>query len=347
MSNSYFDLPGLMNVQSNYLVDLSKNYYNKAINVAIDVNDLQKNLIDVSNSYSTADQSSTAILTDQSNVMQIINDEQDRLNKKQDLVKQMEQENKRKVLLNDTYRKKKVQYSKIMIVIIVALLIYIAIAFIGKFLFVPEGFLSLLYILDIAIALIVCFNLYSDATMRDYINYDEIYIPPPNVDNSGNVISNNSNVPSIWSSFKYGCYESACCADGTVYDDKLKMCVLPRVKAPAGPNAPSSNILSPSSGVPSGVPSPSAKVPGYSKAPAVDPILKIPGSVNTPADDSSIKAPGSISAFTTIDQAVQFGDLNENYKILSDSEMKKTYKVEKNDAKPHTDLEFTEYKYKI
>jgi hypothetical protein len=141
-NTQYFDLPGLMNVQSNYLTDLSKNYYNNAIDVAVDVNSLQKKLIDVSNSYTLADQSSTAVLTDQTNVMEIISSEQDRLNQKQELIKQMEQENKRKVLLNDTYRKKKVQYSKIMIVIIIALVIVILISFIGKLLPIPEGFLS-------------------------------------------------------------------------------------------------------------------------------------------------------------------------------------------------------------
>jgi hypothetical protein len=310
-NTQYFDLPGLINIQSNYLTDLSKNYYNNAIDVAVDVNPLQKNLIDVSNSYALADQSSTAILTDQSNVMQIINSEQDRLNQKQELIKQMEQENKRKVLLNDTYRKKKVQYSKIMIVIIIALLIIIAITFISKIFPIPEGFLSFLYILDIAIALIVCFNLYTDITMRDYINYDEIYIPPPTIDGSGNVIGNNKDVPSLWSSMQFGCYEAACCADGTVYDDKLKMCVMPSNKVSA--------------------PSPITPAPILEAVTTLAPGL----------------APASAQAFTTIDQAIHFGDLNQNYKILSDSELKKAYKVEKSDPKPHTDLEFTEYKYKI
>jgi hypothetical protein len=320
-NTQYFDLPGLINIQSNYLTDLSKNYYNNAIDVAVDVNSLQKNLIDVSNSYALADQSSTAILTDQSNVMQIINSEQDRLNQKQELIKQMEQENKRKVLLNDTYRKKKVQYSKIMIVIIIALVIVIVISFIGKLLPIPEGFLSFLYILDIAIALIVCFNLYSDATMRDYINYDEIYIPPPTIDGSGNVISNNKDVPSFWSTMKFGCYEAACCADGTVYDEKLKVCVIPNNKVKS--------------------PSPITPAPIIEAAPALAPALapsKAPS--NAPSN-----APAQ--AFTTIDQAIQFGDLNQNYKILSDSELKKAYKFEKSDPKPHMDLEFTEYKYKI
>ena len=336
-NTQYFDLPGLINIQSNYLTDLSRNYYNNAIDVAIDVNSLQKNLIDVSNSYMLADQSSTAILTDQSNVMQIINSEQDRLNQKQELVKQMEQENKRKVLLNDTYRKKKVQYSKIMIVIIIALLIVIAISVMGKFLPIPEGFLSLLYILDIAIALIICFNLYTDITMRDYINYDEIYIAPPTIDASGNVVGNNKDVPSFWSSFKYGCYEASCCADGTVYDDKLKMCVMPsnKIKAPS-PITPAPTLEAVTPLTPASVP-----VPALAPAPA--PALT-PASVSVPVLAPAL-APAQ--AFTTIDQAIQFGDLNQNYKILSDSELKKAYKVEKSDAKPHTDLEFTEYKYKI
>jgi len=411
-NSNYFDLPGLMDIQSNYLVDLSQNYYNKAIDVAINVNNLQKNLIDVSNSYSSADQSSTSILTDQSKVMNIINDEQKRLNQKQQLVAQMEQENKRKVLLNDTYRKKKVQYSKIMIVIIIAMVVFIVIAFIGKFTAIPEGFLSLLYIVDIAFALIICFNLYSDATMRDYINYDEIYIPPPPVDSSGTLISS-GNVPSLWSSMKFGCYESACCADGTVFDDKLKVCVLPSVKktspsSPAvlygpspgktpgsswpGSSGPSSS--GPSSSGPSSS-GPGSSGPGSSGPGSSGPGSSGPGSSGPGSSGPGSSGPGSLgsgysgpalsvtellgagssapspapapakapapapapvkapapgpagSAFTTIDQAIQFGDLNENYKIIAESNIPKVKYTLKGEVKPQTALEFTEYKYKI
>jgi hypothetical protein len=146
--------------------------------------------------------------------------------------------------------------------------------------------------------------------MRDYINYDEIYIPPPPIDSSGNLIGKNGDIPSLWSSIKFGCYEAGCCADGTVYDEKLKMCVLPITKK----SSPSASLS-----------------PAKNSSPA-----------NAPSS-----SPGVKSAFTTIDQAVQFGDLTDNYKILSDSDVKNAYKQKNIEAKPHTDLEFTEYKYKI
>lgn len=104
---SYFDIPGIIDVQQNYLVDLSKNYYNNPIDVAIGVDDLQKGLSNVSSSYIRADKSSSAVLTEQERMREIVQTEQKRLTDKQNLIKQMEQENKRKTLLNDSYRKKK------------------------------------------------------------------------------------------------------------------------------------------------------------------------------------------------------------------------------------------------
>jgi hypothetical protein len=248
---SYFDLPGIIDVQKNYLVDLSKNYYNNPITVAIGVDDLQKGLTNISNSYVRADKSSSAVLTEQQRMKDIVQKEQDRLNDKQNLIMQMEQENKRKTLLNDTYRKKKVQYSKMMIVIIVALCIFIVITLIGRFTGLSGGFLNIFYILDISITAIVCFNLYTDLAMRDNINYDQIYIPPPNVDASGNLITDNTK--SIWSEMRFGCYESACCADDTVFDPKLKVCIRPGQKdksSPAGPIVFSSSTPVPMSTLP-------------------------------------------------------------------------------------------------
>jgi hypothetical protein len=81
-----------------------------------------------------------------------------------------------------------------------------------------------------------------------------------------------------------------------------------------------------------------APAPAPAKAPAPAPA---PAPAKAPA-------PGPAgSAFTTIDQAIQFGDLNENYKILSESDMPKVKYTLKGEVKPQTALEFTEYKYKI
>jgi hypothetical protein len=387
-SNTYFDLPGLMNIQSKYLTDLSKNYYNNAVDVAINVNNLQKNLIDASNSYTNADKSSTAVLTDQKAVMKIVNDEQQRLNKKKDLILQAEQESKRKSLLNDTYRKRKVQYSKIMIVIIITLVFIIVLTVLSRFSIIPSFIITFLYILVISTSVIIIFNLYVDILSRDYINYDEIYMPPPPIDACGNLMGS-SNIPSLWSTMQFGCYESACCSEGTVYDNKLKLCVSPNslsTKSPSGITAPSSSYpnyssyKNPGSSSPSSSPSISgspSSSPSSSGSPSSNFLLSNPSPSQINASPSAQLQPGvlltnnptpsgsspsndspsssllssallklNISPFTTIDQAVQYGDLNETYKILTDSNKSNPYKTLQNTAKAYTDLEFTDYKYK-
>jgi len=349
-NNNYFDLPGIIDVQQNYLTDISLNAYGKnPTDIAINVNNLQKNLLSVSNSYTNADQSSDALLTDQKDVINIVKTEKQRLDDKQQLIYQMEQENKRKVLLNETYRKQKVQYSKMMVVVIVALIFYIVITFIGKYTTMNGGFLVLLYILDISIAIIIIVNMGLDMLVRDNINYDEIYIPPPSVDACGNLISTDSSSNSIWSYFKFGCYESTCCANGTVYDMKLKMCVVPTIATSPGPNNPGPN--NPGSNNP-GPNNPGSNNPGSNNPGPNNPGSNNPGSNNPGSNNPGSNNPGSNNPgiarqpFSTIDQAIEYGDFDKNYKILpKESYMIKTLKPSKGNEKPYTDLDFTEYKF--
>ncbi len=424
---SYFDIPGIIDVQQNYLVDLSKNYYNNPIDVAIGVNDLQKGVINISDSYGRANQSSSAVLAEQERMKEIVKTEKNRLDEKQALIIQMEQENARKTLLNETYRKKKVQYSKIMIVLIVALCIFIAITFLGRLVGFSGGFFTLLYILDISIALIICFNIYADVAIRDNINYDEIYVTPPKTDGSGNLIGTDASAQSFWSQMKFGCYEASCCAGDTVYDPKLKVCMMPPSSKPSpmafSPSGPSPSPSGPSPS-PSG-PSPSldglfSKLPsvlGYSlqntspgpsaavsrgdgpsavsngpspavsrgpsavsNGPSAD-VSRGPSAMSNGPSPAVSRGPSAIASrgdgpspavsrgpsaaasrgdgpsatkiqqFTTLDQAIQYGDINSDFKVLSEStynsKTMKSLNKSKDDAKPYTDLEFTTYKYKI
>ena len=227
-NNGYFDLSSIFDIQQNQIVDLSNSYVTgNAPQLVLQVNELQKKLSSLSRDYDKANTSSDAIITEQNRMKAIVDTEHQRLLEKQTLIDSAQAEQERKALLNTTYRKKYAQYSKITIVVSMTLLGVIVITLLSRHITVfPQPVYSFITTCIIAIGIIYVIVLYADMSARDNINYDEIVIPPPKIDASGNLItsSSGSNAPNIWKAFK-GCNGSQCCAPGTKWNDNLKLCV--------------------------------------------------------------------------------------------------------------------------
>jgi hypothetical protein len=225
----YYDLSGAAKLQNNYVKDLSSIYSentNNAANVAVQLNNLQSAISQLSSEYDKANSSGDAVLHHQQEMMNILQVEQQRLLAKKALFDQVEAENDRKVLLNTTYRKKYTQYTKITVVVIMVLIAIVMIRFMGKYLTIfPESLYSFLMIVVISIGIIYVFVLYADLSARSDIDYDSIEIPPPKLDASGNLVVNSPAGRSIWSMFDT-CKGSKCCSVGTTWNDQLSLCVV-------------------------------------------------------------------------------------------------------------------------
>ena len=88
-NTSNFDLSSVFKVQSNYLSDISNNVYKNVANsseVAQYVYDLQNKLQTTSQTYKDANTSSGAVLSEQEKVIDILNNEQERLDEKQQII---------------------------------------------------------------------------------------------------------------------------------------------------------------------------------------------------------------------------------------------------------------------
>lgn len=179
----YFDLAGVSKVQQNYLLDLSNSYpnVNNAATVASYVNELQNQMKGLSQSYVDANTSGAAVLDQQNKMIEIVDAEHQRLLQKKYLMDQAASQQDRIALLNNSYRLRYAQYTKIVIVIIIGLCIHIVLRLIGSyFTQVPTLPLVLLHIVNIVVCLIIVTYIYADAQMRDQIDFNQLNIPPPN-----------------------------------------------------------------------------------------------------------------------------------------------------------------------
>jgi hypothetical protein len=227
-NNGNFDLSGVFHIQEKYLFDLSNSYpnVNNAPKLAMYVNDLQTKMKELSKQFAESNTSSSAVLDHQKKMISIVKDEKDRLLKKKQLVDAADAEQQRLMMLNDSYRKKYTQYTKIVIIIVVALIIYLLLQFAASFVSdTISDWFAILYAIDIVVAIVFIIYVYADIYSRSNINYDELNLPPPNKNSaSGGGFDTSGNG---FGKFGMTCYGKNCCAPGTVWDDKRLFCTTP------------------------------------------------------------------------------------------------------------------------
>lgn len=231
-NNTRFDLSGVFQVQKNYLTDLSNSYpdVNNAPLVVKYVLDLQNKTKDIDASYEAANTSASAVLTQQNEMIDIVNKEKKRLVESKKLIDQAETSEERKILLTNSNRLLYEEYTKIILCVVAGLVIHIALSFGIKMLTEPisenmNTLYVLLNIVNIIVWLIVIMRIYANIQSRNQINFDEIDLPPPDLTGtSGYVAPASANYNNLLKDLNI-CYSENCCGEGTTWDDKLGMCV--------------------------------------------------------------------------------------------------------------------------
>ena len=225
-----FDLSGVFHVQDKYLTDLSNSYpnVNNAPLVANYVLDLQKKMKKTTDSYKKANTSADNVLTEQNKMINIVDEEQKRLEKKKMLIDQADEEERRKALLTESNRLRKAAYTKILMVGIFCIVIHIILLLCVRFFFEPpidpgvNTLFVLLHIFNFAIWTLVAFYIYINIQSRSHINFNKLELPPP-------ALLDGSSAPGVAdynNLFKdLGlCYSDGCCGEDTIWDDKSGVC---------------------------------------------------------------------------------------------------------------------------
>ena len=226
---SYLDLSGLLLVQSNYLNSL--NTGNDADQAKLtDIHDKLKILND---NYNSANTSSAQVLTNQDKVNDIVLAEKKRLElKKNDIDTAMDGQN-RAVLLNNSFRKRYQEYTKMVIVVVITLVVFIGLVLLGRLLpIIPSFIIDLSCIIVITIGIIVCYLIYVNILARDKVNFDELNLSNPVILSASDIAKSTAAAQAsgnLLGSINLGyCVGAACCSDasGTVWDMSQSMCVV-------------------------------------------------------------------------------------------------------------------------
>ena len=230
-NNGNFDLSGVFQVQQNYLTDLSNSYpdVNNGPVLAKYMLDLQNKVQDVTQSYTDANTSAENVLTEQNQMIDIVENEQDRLLKKKELVDQAEMEERRKVLLTDSNRLRNSEWTKIILVLTICVVIHILLIVIYKYFFSESesesifSMFALIHIANFAFWTIVAFYLFVNIQSRSQINFNQLNLPPPDTSGLGSTPAK-QDFNNLFEDLGL-CVANSCCGPQTEYDGTLKMCV--------------------------------------------------------------------------------------------------------------------------
>jgi hypothetical protein len=220
MGTNYVDIPGLVAIEKNYVMNssvLSDGDHNGQL---VKINNQMTKL---QNLLTTND--GEGIILGQNEMAEIVNNESARLAKKQESIDAVVASQNRLITLNTNYSKRYAEYIKMTLVVAGGLVIIGVLVFLG----VGSGIITVVGIVVGSIVMIYCALLYANILSRDNVYFDELnfdsMMKPPAPTRS----QNNGGLYNLAGSFNpLSCYGADCCSVGMEYDsitDKCKMSV--------------------------------------------------------------------------------------------------------------------------
>lgn len=222
------DLTGLLDIQKNYLIHLGENSSEPGLSDKVDK--LQTNLDDLYASFNNANISSSAVLTRQGTVSDIIDEEKARLEGKKQSIDNALVGKKRAINLNETYRMRQSQYLKIKVVFVIVLAICIGITLLNRrFQILPNIILSLIIMIIMLIGGIYCLSIYASIASRSPMNYDELDLTGPTVLSDSEIAASQAAAGKagdlLGTIDTKACVGHNCCSDTTKWDSSKLLCV--------------------------------------------------------------------------------------------------------------------------
>ena len=188
MGTPIFDLTGLLNIQKSYLDSLSYASGNN-LNVSGMINDLQGNLNAMNTSYQQSNGYVQGLLTQQNAMQDMIQRENERLTLKKNVIDNTLNGKIRAAQLNESYRKKRAAYMKILITICVTIVLYMIFSYLPNYFPFLSGFMNILMIILFSISIIYILFIIKEIYTRENINYDRLDIAPPKMKSNADILA--------------------------------------------------------------------------------------------------------------------------------------------------------------
>lgn len=222
MSNIY----GILDLQRQQLSDIQSIYNSSNIGSAGTLQTSLSNAFTKISGSSGISAATNDALNRQTDVLDIVTEENRRLAQKQDQIENARDGQKRLIMLNDSYRKRYMHYLNMIVAIVIGLFVIFILSLIQRSLgFIPVGIMNILYIVIIAGTLIYVGLIWADLPNHHLIDYDVLQIqgpanPPTKTpvtpQEGGSDLTRPTNI----------CANESCCSDGMVWSDEIGKCVI-------------------------------------------------------------------------------------------------------------------------
>jgi hypothetical protein len=218
----YVDLNGVLNIQQDYLGNLSASDPNSA---AV-INQIQQNLSHMYTDYAEANASTDAALTRQKDVLDIVNSEKKRLEDKKQGVDNAAFGQKRAVELNNSNRLKQNSYTNLLIVLIITLALFVGIMIASNVLTaVPQVVFDLLSIIVISVGIYIALYSFLNIQSRNNMDFNQLELPGLKNSTAGNALASGAGSSTNLITGSTGCVGSDCCGTDTKWDQDNNICV--------------------------------------------------------------------------------------------------------------------------
>jgi hypothetical protein len=178
--------------------------------------------------YEQANKYSAQVMTNQKQMSDIVNTELTRLTQKKQSIDNAISTKERVTVLNDSYRLRYLEYTKMLGVIILALVCFLLLFIGGKYVpFIPSIVIDIIYIFLFVGTCIVLFNIYAGIQRRNKLYFDRLNLEPPNKQTPDQVAANKKAAGlsgNLLGSIS-GCIGKDCCSDGTYWDIESARCL--------------------------------------------------------------------------------------------------------------------------
>jgi len=217
----YVDLNGVLNIQKDYLGNLSASDPDSA---AV-IRQIQSNLSNMYTDYAAANTSTDSALTRQKEVLDIVNAEKKRLQDKKQGVDNAAFGQKRAVELNNSNRLKQNSYTNLLIILIITLVLFVGIMIASNYLtFIPQVVFDLLSIIVISVGIYIALYSFLDIQGRNNMNFNQLDLAGMNNSIAGNSKAAGAGGPKNLITGDFGCVGSDCCGPATIWDQGNNIC---------------------------------------------------------------------------------------------------------------------------
>jgi hypothetical protein len=185
-------------------------------------------LNNILDSIGQQDASLNATLTKQSQVDQLLQQEIDRLEEKDTQIKNAQAGQKRVLMLNESYRMRQAEYTKLIIASVFVFAIVILIKYTRAFFDVlPDAVYTLIHIILFSALIIYAMMIYTNVSSREKTNFNRLDIPTPDVVKSAEDKRRQKRKDAGYLtgiSDSELCRGAACCSDGQQFNKSIGKC---------------------------------------------------------------------------------------------------------------------------